>query len=141
MPLTERARELMQRVEIERSVRQSVLAEGTYSATEVGGLLGSTSKNPRDKASRLRQKGDLLGVEVDGSVLYPAFQFDAARAALRAGVAETNQALDAKGDSWAVASWWLSPHARLDTGVRPADLAVAGDAHGLAQLVAAAVAD
>ena len=135
--VTERARTLMQRVEIERAVRHSVLAEGTYSAAEVGDLLGSAGKNRRDKASRLRQSGYLLGVEVAGSVLYPAFQFDASRASLRPGVAPTNQALNAKGDSWAVASWWLSPHARLDEGVRPADLALASDDSALAQLVAA----
>ena len=141
VPLTERARALMQRVEIERSVHRSVLEEGTYSATEVGGLLGSNSKNPRDKASRLRQKSKLLGVDVDGSVLYPAFQFDASRAALRPGVAETNRAMNAREDSWAVASWWLTPHARLNEGDRPADLALAGDAVSLAQLVDSALTD
>ena len=141
VPVSERAKALMQRVEIERAVRHSVLAEGTYSATEVGDLLGSTSKNPRDKASRLRQAGELLGVEVAGSVLYPAFQFDATRASLRPGVAPTNRELNAKDDSWAVASWWLSPHARLDQGVRPADLALAGDEASLSQLVAAIHAD
>jgi hypothetical protein len=141
VPLTERARALMQRVEIERSVHRSVLEEGTYSATKVGGLLGSNSKNPRDKASRLRQKSELLGVDVDGSVRYPAFQFDASRAALRPGVAEANRAMNAREDSWAVASWWLTPHARLNEGARPADLALAGDAVRLAQLVASSRTD
>lgn len=137
--LTQRARDLMSRVAIEAAVRRSVLDEGTFTAVEVGELLASSGKNSRDKASRLRTKGDLLGLDVDGRVLYPAFQIDPTRAALREGVGEANQVLGAANDPWGVASWWTSPHGRLRHGQSPADLAVEGDTVRLAALVAAAV--
>ncbi|MET3807857.1 hypothetical protein ABIB25_004884 [Nakamurella sp. UYEF19] len=137
--LSQRARDLVSRVAIEAGVRRTVLSEGTFNAVEVGDLLASAGKNTRDKASRLRKKGDLLGLDVDGRVLYPVFQFDPTRAALREGVSTANQALNAAGDPWGVASWWLSPHGRLRGGRRPADLAIDGDTARLAALVAAAI--
>lgn len=138
--LTQRARDLMSRIAIESGVRRSVLDEGALGAVEVAELLASNGRNTRDRASRLRRKGELLGVDVAGRVLYPAFQIDAARAALRPGVGEANQLLNALEDPWGVASWWLSPHGRLRDGQRPADLALEGDTATLAAIATSAVA-
>ncbi|SDD72150.1 hypothetical protein SAMN05444580_10661 [Rhodococcus tukisamuensis] len=58
--------------------------------------------------------------------VFNGFQFDAARQQVRPIVAEINQQLNAKGDPWGVASWWLNPTAFADDPRSPAELAVTG---------------
>ncbi|WP_182346370.1 hypothetical protein [Tomitella gaofuii] len=114
------------RAHIETAARQALFTHPHYEAADVADVLGSQDKNRRSLASRLRNRGDIIGYLVAGRHLYPAFQFDVATARVRPVVADINRRLDAKNDPWAVASWWLSPSGWLADGTSPADLAVAG---------------
>ena len=64
--------------------------------------------------SRLRRNGVVVGLKVNGSYQYPAFQFDHHEGRVRPIVAKVNVQLNAAGDPWGVASWWLSPSTRPD---------------------------
>lgn len=66
----------------------------------------------RDALVRLRSR--------DGADGAPAFQFDAAGNPVPV-VLEINRLLDAAGDPWGVADWWLCGNAWLDGGM-PAEL-------------------
>ena len=121
------ASEVLHQLRIEAEGRRRVLSTPLLDASGVAELLGSGARNSRDMASALRRSGRLLGVDVGGRVLFPAFQLDAQAGRLRPPVARVNALLDAKADPWGVASWWLSPHARLADGSTLAALALAGD--------------
>jgi hypothetical protein len=83
-------------------------------AEAVGALLGSQSEsNRRQYANMQRQRGDLLGVPRLNAYLYPAFQFDLARACIRDTAVTINRLLGANADPWGVASWWTTPSERL----------------------------
>ena len=62
----------------------------------------------------------LPGLPSGRGYLYPAFQFDAARRDVAPEVRAVNEQLDAAGDPWGVASWWISRNDRL--AARPRDL-------------------
>ena len=78
------------------------------------------NRTNREKVRRYRERSWLLGLPWARGYLHPAFQFDAERRDVFAEVRAVNERLDAKGDPWGVASWWISRHGRL--GVRPVDL-------------------
>ncbi len=75
-----------------------------------------------------------IALPTESGERFPAFQFDA-HGHLHAIVAEINAILDADGDPWGVADWWLSPNPRL--GVRPSTL-IGGDQAALEQIRRAA---
>ena len=50
----------------------------------------------------------------DGTAQLPAFQFGPSGAPWPV-VREINELLDAAGDPWGIACWWVDPHERLDT--------------------------
>ncbi|HET7327020.1 MAG TPA: hypothetical protein VFJ14_06995, partial [Nocardioidaceae bacterium] len=77
--------------------------------------------NGREAASRLRLSSRLVGIKQGNRYLYPAFQFDLAQRQVPPAVAEVNKLLDAAGDPWGVASWWISDSPRLG-GRAPRDL-------------------
>ena len=58
--------------------------------------------------------GFVLGLPVCGRTMYPAFQFDDASGNVSVAVSAVNGALGVEDDPWGVASWWASPHARLN---------------------------
>lgn len=80
--------------------------------------LGARATN-REKVRRLRERSALLGLPSGNGFLYPAFQFDTARRRLFPEVIEVNELIDAAGDPWGVASWWMGENARL--AERPID--------------------
>jgi len=133
--LSDRAAALLENMRIEQAAREAVLREGVADADQVGQWLGGSGNASRDKASKARRAGKLLGLDVSGRTKYPIFQIDPAQARIRPGVAEANAQLNAKADPWGVASWWLSPSGWLADGRRPADLAIAGDRELLQRLV------
>lgn len=94
-------------------------------STAVSRVLGKAPSS-RNTASRLAGAGKVIALPVGQARQYPRFQFDAARRQVRPIVAEINQLLDAAGDPWGVASWWLSPTDFGDDPRSPADLAVSG---------------
>ena len=133
--LSDRAAALLESMRIEQDAREAVLREGVADADQVGQWLGGSGTAIRDKASKARRAGKLLGLDVNGRTKYPIFQIDPAQARIRPGVAEANTQLNAKADPWGVASWWLSPSGWLADGQRPADVAIAGDRELLQRLV------
>ena len=80
--------------------------------------LGARATN-REKVRRLRERSSLLGLPSGSGFLYPAFQFDTARRRLFPEVIEVNELIDAAGDPWGVASWWMAENARM--AARPVD--------------------
>ncbi|WP_199256962.1 hypothetical protein [Tomitella fengzijianii] len=133
---------IVERVHTESAAEARVLEHPMLDSTGVADVLDRGGAG-RSAAQRLRAGGSIVGVRVAGRYLHPAFQFDAARAEVRPHVARVNQLLDAAGDPWGAASWWLSPNGRLSGGVSPADLAASSDpeSHGLVVAIAEALLD
>lgn len=116
----------IERARIELGARQAIFEHPHLEPNGVADILRSRDSNRRSPANRLRERGDIVGYQIGGRYLYPAFQFDATTAAVRPIVAEVNRLLDAKTDPWGVTSWWISPSGWLKEGKSPADLAVEG---------------
>jgi hypothetical protein len=126
-------------LEIEHAAKAVVLEHEMLSAEQVAAALRSRSVNRRGRASALRKDSKIVGLEVSGRTLYPAFQFDRARARVYPVVVEGNQVLDAANDPWGAASWWLSSSSWLADGRSPADLVVAGEDATVRELISALV--
>lgn len=124
-------------VQIAGEAIAAIWREEVLEPREVALALGSKASN-REKVSVLRRRSWLLGLPRDRGFLYPAFQIDAARRELRPEVREVNERLDAAGDPWGVASWWVSENARL--GTRPVELVGSARAEELVQAARAVTA-
>jgi len=112
--------------------------EELLSSPEAAERLGASSSN-REKVNAYRRRSVLLGLPRDGGrrYLYPAFQIDAARQDIYPEVREVNEVLDAAGDPWGVASWWVSVNGRL--GARPMDVVGTDQASAVVAAARAAV--
>lgn len=95
-----------------------VLTQPLFTAVEVAEAVGARGSSNRVVASRLRSRGDIVGVEVQGRFLFPAFQFDLSRARVHPVVSEVNRQIGTAVDPWQVARWWFSAR----DGVTPAEL-------------------
>lgn len=115
------------RAQIEIDARQAILDQPLLDAAAVADAVGSRDANRRNPANRLRDRGDVIGLDVGGRYLHPAFQFDHTAASVRPVVAKINRLLDAKGDPWGVASWWVSASGWSQEGISPAQLLHEGD--------------
>lgn len=124
-------------VQIAGEAIAAIWREEVLEPREVALALGAKASN-REKVSVLRRRSWLLGLPRDRGFLYPAFQVDAARRELRSEVREVNETLDAAGDPWGVASWWVSENARL--GTRPVELVGSARAEELVQAARAVTA-
>ena len=80
-------------------------------AGQVHRLYGSKADNTAALAGRWRGAGRIFGVEHQGRILYPAFQFDDAGKP-KPVVADVLQALGKRG-AWQVASWFTAPNGWL----------------------------
>ena len=85
-----------------------VLGQPLFTAVEVAEAVGARGSSNRVVASRLRSRGEIVGVEVQGRFLFPAFQFDLGRARVHPMVAEVNRQLTERSDGWMVARWWVT---------------------------------
>ncbi|HUP21816.1 MAG TPA: hypothetical protein VNB06_02610 [Thermoanaerobaculia bacterium] len=94
--------------------------EEMFEPSAAGPALGVSPTN-RQRVADLRQRSVLLGLPHGNRYLYPSFQFDLERRAVRPEVEAVNRLLEAAADPWGVASWWMSPNAWLGTA-RPMDL-------------------
>ena len=103
-------------------------------ARDVALALGARQEN-RERVRRYRERSWLLGLPAGRGYLFPAFQFDAARRDVTPEVRTVNEQLDAAGDPWGVASWWISRNDRL--GARPRDLVGTERADELAEAAGA----
>ena len=108
---------------IRTQARRAVLDAPVLTSSAVAEALGLRGKNQREAASRLRQRGTLLGLPDTASrgYLYPAFQIDPLARRVHPVVEIVNTALRAAEDPWGVGSWWVSPTSRLD-GLAPMDV-------------------
>ena len=97
---------------------ESIWREPMLKPGDAALALGARATN-REKVRRLRERSALLGLPSGSGFLYPAFQFDTARRRLFPEVIEVNELIDAAGDPWGVASWWIGENARL--AERPVD--------------------
>ena len=97
---------------------ESIWREPMLKPGDAAVALGARATN-REKVRRLRERSALLGLPSGNGFLYPAFQFDAVRRRLFPEVIEINELIDAAGDPWGVASWWMGENARL--AERPVD--------------------
>ena len=97
---------------------ESIWREPMLKPGDAALALGARATN-REKVRRLRERSALLGLPSGSGFLYPAFQFDTARRRLFPEVIEVNELIDAAGDPWGVASWWMAENARLSA--RPVD--------------------
>lgn len=124
-------------VQIAGEAIAAIWREEVLEPREVALALGAKASN-REKVSVLRRRSWLFGLPRDRGFLYPAFQVDVARRELRPEVREVNETLDAAGDPWGVASWWVSENARL--GTRPVELVGTARAEELVQAARAVTA-
>lgn len=96
-------------------LRQHVLDSFEFlDAVAVARLSGSTSVNPRARASRWASEGRIFGVTVNGRALYPTFQFDdhGQPRQMVANILARLRQLNLS--SWAIAIWWNTRHDVLD---------------------------
>ena len=91
---------------------ESIWREPMLKPGDAALALGARATN-REKVRRLRERSSLLGLPSGSSFLYPAFQFDTVRRRLFPEVVEVNELIDAAGDPWGVASWWIAENARM----------------------------
>ena len=117
--LEESERLVMDQARLQGEAIQTIWREPMLQPKDAAVALGAKKTN-REKVRRFRARSSLLGLATGGSYLYPAFQFDVERREIFPEVRAVNELLDAAGDPWGVASWWISTHARLAN--RPVEL-------------------
>ena len=117
--LDEAGEALMTQARLQGEAIQTIWREPMLEPKDAAVALGAKAAN-REKVRQYRERSWLLGLLAGRGYLYPAFQFDHERRDVFAEVRAVNERLEAANDPWGVASWWISPHARL--GARPADL-------------------
>ncbi|MDH6283983.1 hypothetical protein [Prescottella agglutinans] len=89
-----------------------ILDQPLFTAVEVSQVLGARGNGNRSAASRLRARGDIIGLDVQGRFVFPAFQFDLPHARVHPVVAEVNHQLGAFDDPWGAARWWVTKQGR-----------------------------
>ena len=75
--------------------------------------LGAKPAN-REIVRQRRMRSWLLGLPRGRGYPYPVFHFDHLREDIFPRVRSVNELLGAVDDPWGVASWWVSPNARVD---------------------------
>ena len=135
--LDEAGQAIMAQARLQGEAIQAIWREPMLEPKDAAVALGARPTN-REKVRQYRERSWLVGMPSGRGYLYPAFQFDQERRDVFAEVRAVNERLEAASDPWGVASWWISPHARL--GARPADLVGANRGDDLVA-VATAVAE
>lgn len=80
-------------------------------AQEVADLLGP-AKDTRGFTQRLRRSSQVIALKHGNTFVYPRFQFDFDRRAVRPVVAHVNRLLLASSDPWGALAWWLAEQPR-----------------------------
>jgi hypothetical protein len=130
--------ELLEQAALQGEVKRRIFNEQLLTSSQAGTVLGTRSEsNKRQYASKLRLSGELLGIpHKKNRFLYPAFQLEVGRARVRPIVVEVNRLLDALGDPWGVASWWITPSERLGD-LSPRELLDTAEEDAIVQLARA----
>ena len=98
---------MVEQARIRGEVIRTIWQEPMLTPAAAAVALGARKSN-REKVRRHRERSWLVGLPSGGGYLYPAFQFDAERRDVFPEVRAVNERLDAVGDPWGVASWWIS---------------------------------
>lgn len=133
--LDEAEHTVMVQARIQGEAIRTIWREPMLEPRDAAVALGARGTN-REKVRRYRERSWLLGLPAGRGYLYPAFQFDAERRDVFPDVRAVNERLEAVGDPWGVASWWVSRHARL--GDRPVKFVGTDRADDLARVAEAA---
>jgi hypothetical protein len=106
------------------AAREELIAEfGLLSSADVAARAGSRAKNKAALANRWKQERRIFSVPHQGSVFYPAFQFDDEGQPCEA-IAGTLRALGTKLSDWGLALWFTGRYGMLGDR-RPVDLLAA----------------
>ncbi len=132
--LDEHERALLLQTQVEGEALRAIWDEPMIEAGDAALALGARREN-RERVRRYRERSWLLGLLAGRGYLFPTFQFDAAHRDVAPEVRTVNEQLDAAGDPWGVASWWISRNDRL--GARPRDLVGTERASELAAVASA----
>ena len=117
--LDEQERVLLLQAQIEGEALRAIWDEPALEPRDAAMALGARREN-RERVRRYRERSWLLGLPSGRGYRYPAFQFDTSRRDVAPEVRAVNEQLDAAGDPWGVASWWVSRNDRL--AARPLEL-------------------
>lgn len=105
----------------EAEARLSLAEEfGLLSGARVAELASSRASNPSALASRWRKERRIFGVEAEGAIRYPGFQFDA-NGRPRPLVGKVMETFDDQLSPWELALWFTSANGWLG-GIRPVDV-------------------
>ena len=127
---------VMAQANIQGEAIRTIWRESMLEPRNAAVALGARGTN-REKVRTYRERSWLLGLPSGRGYLYPTFQFDAEQRDVFPEVRAVNERLEAAGDPWGVASWWISRHARL--GARPVELVGTERANDLARVAEAAI--
>lgn len=127
---------VMAQANIQGEAMRTIWREPMLEPRDAAVALGARGTN-REKVRTYRERSWLLGLPAGRGYVYPTFQFDAERRDVFPEVRAVNERLEAAGDPWGVASWWISRHARL--GARPVELVGTERADELARVAEAAI--
>jgi hypothetical protein len=106
------------------AAREELIAEfGLLSSAEVAARAGSRAKNKAALANRWKQEGRVFSVPHQGTLHYPAFQFDDEGQPCEA-VAGVLKALGTRLSDWGLALWFTGRYGSLGDR-RPVDLLMA----------------
>lgn len=134
--LDETEHTVMAQANIQGEAMRTIWREPMLEPRDAAVALGARGTN-REKVRTYRERSWLLGLPAGRGYLYPAFQFDAERRDVFPEVRAVNERLEAAGDPWGVASWWISRHARL--GSPPVEFVGTDRADDLATAAEAAI--
>ena len=109
----------MVRAQIEGEALRAIWDEPMLGPRDAALALGAKREN-HERVRCYRERSWLLGLPSGRGYRYPAFQFDADRRDVAPEVRTVNEQLDAAGDPWGVAFWWVSRNDRL--GAQPREL-------------------
>ncbi|MDE2867289.1 MAG: hypothetical protein OXN91_01475 [Chloroflexota bacterium] len=121
---------------IQGEAMRTIWREPMLEPRDTAVALGARGTN-RENVRTYRKRSWLLGLPAGRGYVYPALQFDAEWRDVFPEVRAVNERLDAAGDPWGVASWWIFRHARLDA--RPVELVGTDRADDLARVAEAAI--
>lgn len=101
-------------------LQRRILSSATQiGAREASRLLGLSAVGSDDALTRMRNRGEILGFEVDGQPIYPLFQFDPVGLRVLPGLSAVLTARPLCWSDYRLLHWLTTPHVYL--GCTPAE--------------------
>ena len=107
---------------IPASLLKTVLRLPLFNHREAGEALGSAPDTPINHVYANQASGVLLGLPFGSERYYPAFQFDPRNRGVWTAVQSLNIMLNAAGDPWGAAAWWVNPNEQISGNRAPIEL-------------------